>query len=157
VLFRSAGLAPLFVVRADYARIEAAVNGRLRQASARPEAWQREMDALLMLQRNSLFGPHVLVMLAAMMEPDARELGAKLDVCERAQRFAPSAHIVFKCAVLLQLAGRDADAASQLRRSLRAFPAQRQKAATELRALATRNPRIAPLARLAEMPPPDVQ
>lgn len=140
----AAAAVPLATLRSDYAILEATLNRRHATAT-----WQSEIDGLLRLQRNSLLSPQVLVTLAVAMEPTDAQLAAKIAVCEAAQRFAPSRHIVFKCAVLLQLARRDEDAARQWARSLRAFPESRAEALGEVRKMALRDPRLAPLAAAA--------
>lgn len=137
-------MAPLITLRMDYGVLEDALNRRPSTTTVRGD-----IDKLLQVQRNSLLAPHVLVTLAVTMDPSPQQLEAKVAVCESAQRFAPSEHIAFKCALLLQLAGRQADAAMQMRRALLAFPEERKQIAMELRQLASRDTRLAPLAAMA--------
>lgn len=136
--------APLAGLQKDYATLETMLNRRHSDAT-----WRSGIDDLLRLQRNSLLAPHVLVTLAVAMEPKREQLEAKIAVCLAAQRFAPSKHIVFKCAVLLQMGGREGEAARQLQRSLRAFPDERAQVVAELRRMAAADPGLAPLADLA--------
>jgi len=124
--------------------LEDALNRRPSKTTVRGD-----IDNLLQVQRNSLLAPHVLVTLAVTMDPSPQQLEAKVAVCESAQRFSPSQHIVFKCAVLLQLAGRQEDASSQMRRSLLAFPDERKQVTMELRQMASHDTRLEPLAAMA--------
>jgi hypothetical protein len=136
-------IVPLAVLRHDYAVLEEAINRRHT-----PESMRASVDDLMRLQGGSLLAPHVVMTLAVTMDPSPRQLEAKSAVCDAAQRFAPAAQIVFKCAVLLQLEGRAAEAATQMRRALRAFPDEQGKLAGELEPMAARDRRLAPLAAM---------
>lgn len=144
------GAISLYNLMQDYALLEDTLNYRI--TSRTPEEYRQQVEAnLTRLAHGSLLRPYVDLTAAHLMADDANALDAKLQTCERAQRFSPSRDIVFKCAYLLALDGRDDEAKLALRRAVAAYP---DRAELELRQWELRSRTEPALARLtADFPP----
>ena len=91
-----------------------------------------------------------MMSLSAMMEWKKNDIPAKVEVCQQAIKFAPSKHIVFKCAGLMALAGRSADASKLAEQALRAYPKEAAIFAAEYKSQTATFPELLPLQQLAE-------
>ncbi|MBS1190724.1 MAG: lipid core-O-antigen ligase-like enyme [Rhodocyclaceae bacterium] len=147
--FLALGGLTLYNLHRDYGLLEDALNGRLAAASAQ-EGRQLTEDALKRLARESLLRPYVDLAVANLMADDRDNLELKLQNCDRAQRFSASRDIVFKCAHLLALAGRQDEGRLALRRAVAAYPDRAEEVLAQWKKRSAAEPSIARL--VAEFP-----
>ncbi len=140
-LVLAAAAVPLNLLRLDYQKLGSALDA-MAAPQATTETRRRAILGLLDMEHQSLIFPHVLATLAATMTADRNQLPAKLDLCQRAMHFAPANNVVFKCGLLLALAGRDVEARLQTVRAMRAFPGDIPALLSELRASAPLEPKF---------------
>lgn len=134
----------------DYALLEDTLNGRI--AANSPADRQEKMDqALRQLAEESLLRPYVDFAVANLMPADRNSLDIKLQSCERAQRFSASREIVFKCAHLLALAGREDESRSALKLAVASYPDTAPEILARWKKLAPQEPAVARL--VADFPP----
>lgn len=133
-----------------YRLLEDTLNGR---ATARPvdERLKTTGDALRYLAEQSLLRPYVDLAIANLMTDDADTLDIKLQNCDRAQRFSASPDIVFKCAHILALAGRDDESKLALKRAVVAYPDRAEQVLERWKKRSPKEPSIARL--VADFPP----
>lgn len=140
-----AGALILANLRTDYSKIEAASNYPLAAHPDRETAWRISMDRLLVLQRESLLSPWVLLAFTNLSQPSRQLAQDRADLCERGIRFAPARSLVTRCAMQLAIAGRASAAQGLALGALRAFPAERAATLDELAKGAAGFPEVAPL------------
>lgn len=150
VAFLALGALALCNLYRDYSLLEDTLNGRMTVDSP-DERRKRTMDTLQHLARESLLRPYVDLTLAHLMADDTDDLEIKLGNCERAQRFSASRDIVFKCAHLLTLAGRDDEGQQALRRAVAAYPEHAERILEQWKSRSPNEPAIARL--VANFPP----
>lgn len=147
-LIALAGAVILGNLRSDYSKIEAAYNYPLAAHPDRERAWRISMDRLLVLYRESLLSPWVLMAFVNLAQPSTRQAQERADLCERGIRFAPVRSLATRCAMQLAIAGRKEDARKLAQDVLHAFPEERRATADELRKGARTFPEIEPLLAL---------
>ena len=106
-------------------------------------------EAIMRAHREPLLAPYVELVLAYSVNVNEDRLLEKLDVVNRAARFAPVDFVVYRQALLLALAGERAMALHRIDQASRAYPAALGGIQVELEALARRQPgAFAPLLEL---------
>lgn len=114
------------------------------------EIWRAHIDDLLVLHKQSMFSPHVNGMLVVAMEVDQQQLDGKQQVCEAALHFSPAPGVLFKCAVISVLAGKEAAGEDLLKRGLFAFPGEASRVSKELADLSQKFPQLNGLLGIAQ-------
>lgn len=132
-------------LRSDYSGVEAASNYPLAVHPDRERAWRISMDRLLVLQRESLLSPWVLMAFTNLSQPSRQLAQDRADLCERGIRFAPARSLVTRCAMQFAIAGRASTAQGLALGALRAFPAERAATLDELAKGAAVFPEVVPL------------
>jgi len=117
----------------DYVRVES-VFASNALFTKDPERMSADLQTMADISRDSLLSPYALYVVAAVLKPDPAHLREQLEVCELAQRLAPSVNIVFKYAVFLALAGESDRAEQQMRKAMLAYPAHVPEVMGELKA-----------------------
>ncbi|HZX31584.1 MAG TPA: Wzy polymerase domain-containing protein [Rhodocyclaceae bacterium] len=128
----------------DYGLLEDALNGRIA-ASSPAERQEKTEQALRQLADESLLRPYVDFAVANIMPVDRNALDIKLQNCERAQHFSASREIVFKCAHLLALAGKDEDSRQALKLAVASYPDTAPLVLAQWKKLALTDPAVARL------------
>lgn len=105
----------------DYSLLEDTLNGRTVAGSLQEKSAKNE-KALAQVADESLLRPYVDFAVAHLMADDTDALDVKLQNCDRAQRFSAAREIVFKCAHLLALAGREEESRLALQRAVASYP-----------------------------------
>jgi O-antigen ligase len=130
----------LFNLGNDYRKLEHSLNWQLESGSS--QAWEKTLDALGRLHRESLLSHYVDLVYAYQLAPDRTALKDKILVCQRAVRFSPVDRITYKLAILLALDGRQEDAAEALRRALATHPGMREDATRHITELSSIYPEM---------------
>jgi hypothetical protein len=99
---------------------------------------QQAKPALVKMSRESLLSPYAILAVAVGIIPDRSHLQEQLLVCEVGQRFAPVRQVVFKYALLLAWAGKQALAERQLRMAMAAYPGEVARFNAELREMVSK-------------------
>lgn len=128
----------------DYGLLEDTLNGRI-EASSPAERQEKTDQALRQLADESLLRPYVDFAIANIMPADSNALDIKLQNCERAQRFSASREIVFKCAHLLALAGREQESRHALELAVASYPDTAPQVLERWKKLAPTDPAVAGL------------
>lgn len=144
------GVLCLYNLHHDYSLLEDTLNHRL-DARSPDELNRRVEENMTSLAKGSMLLPYVDLASAYLMVDDGEALPIKLATCERAQRFSASRDVVFKCAHLLALAGRDDEARLALRRAVAAYPDRAELVQQQWQQRKSDDPAIARL--LADFPP----
>jgi O-antigen ligase len=107
-------------------------------------------DVLTGIYREPLLAPYVDTVVAYGVPVTTEKLPEKLAHFDRAARFAPAPFIVYRQAMLLELAGQRAGALEQMKRALRVYPWGAEEFVPELEDLSRRHPeKFASLLELA--------
>lgn len=114
------------------------------------DIWRAHIDDLLVLHKQSMFSPHVNGMLVVAMEVDQQQLDGKQQVCEAALHFSPAPGVLFKCAAISVLAGKEAAGEDLLKRGLFAFPGEASRVGKELADLSQKFPQLNGLLGIAQ-------
>lgn len=144
--FLAFGSAVLFNLYRGYSLLETTLNG-----PAAEDYRQRADKVLRQLADDPLLRPYVDLNLAHLMTESSEALDTKLHNCDRAQRFSASRDIVFKCAYILKLGGKDEAAALALKRAVAAYPAQAKQVLQQWKTRSSQEPALVQL--LATLPP----
>lgn len=112
--------------------------------------WRAHIDDLLLLHKQSMFSPYVNGMLVVAMEVDQQHLDGKQHLCEAALRFSPAPGVLFKCAAISVLAGKEAAGEDLLQRGLFAFPEETSRVSKELADLSQKFPQLNGLLGIAQ-------
>ena len=124
---------------------------RYRYLDATQELDRQAREMLLELHRTSLLAPWVELGLARTIHVSQDRLADKLAVNTRAMQVFPIDDVVYRQAMLLALAGEEAQAQRQWERAVAAFPALRSSAVLVLRRRVEDGARaLAPLLAFAE-------
>lgn len=112
--------------------------------------WRAHIDDLLLLRKQSMFSPYVNGMLVVAMDVDRQHLDGKQLLCEAALHFSPAPGVLFKCAAIRALAGKEAAGEDLLKRGLFAFPEEAPHVRKELAELSQKFPQLTGLAGIAQ-------
>lgn len=135
--------AALFMLQHDYARLEAATQGRHDDGMPLPPTTRSEW--LAESYAHSLWRPYAALQLAAHMPLAGDDARSRLTIVEEAVRFSPIRQAVFRHAALLQLTGDVEAARRQLRRAMQAYPDEIDAARKMMEAAQADAPALAPL------------
>jgi O-antigen ligase len=100
----------------------------------------KELDALMTHQGKSLFSPYFDRLLSEAMALDEQGLSDKLALNSQVMRIYPVPSVVHRQIALLALAGRDAEAARELRAAARVYPEWTERWLPTLERLASERP-----------------
>jgi hypothetical protein len=108
------------------------------------------VEAIARIHREPLLTPYVELAVAFSLTMDDTKLADKLNIVDRAARFAPVSYVVYHQALLLALAGEREMALRRFEQAARAYPGDLGEIHSELARLAYRRPDVfAPLSNLA--------
>lgn len=111
----------LLTLQSDYAVLEETIN--LKFKSTDDKNFQRQYaERLQKIGETSLLSPYVFMVAGNLMADNSEELEHKRKVCNHALRFAATRQIVYKCAHIKALLGREIEAKLALQRALAAYP-----------------------------------
>lgn len=145
------GCVPLYSAYRDYGLLELAYNGSEAFRSAVEYRIQAQRIVGHLGREPSMLRSHVDLVAATLMADNGEALPSKLKNCDRAQRFSAGQDIVFKCAHLLALAGREDDSRIALQRAVAAYPDRAELVLEQWRRRSPYEPAIAYL--VANFPP----
>lgn len=97
----------------DYRTLQSLQRMRAQSSGATPQSGESTAAVLLELHRHSLFAPFVELALSRLMVLDRVQIDDKLALNGLVMRFAPSADVVYRQAILLALNGEQAVARTQ--------------------------------------------
>ncbi len=122
-----------------YRNLESVV--AMRPASAADESYSlRLRDGLGGLQSQILLQPYANVLMSSMIVTSADRLADKLVLNESVMRFLPLSQVVYREALLLALAGEQAEAQVQVERAIWSYPGDFPVVREELSSLALKDP-----------------
>lgn len=132
------GVLTLLQLRADYFHLESVLRQRLATV-AEVGAAERYRDRLVEMHgTGTLLMPYVELYMAGLIAYTEENLPAKLALNARVEHFAPTAPAMYRQAVLLALAGRQAEAERALLQAIRSYPEGFPAARPQLEALAAK-------------------
>lgn len=114
------------------------------------DIWRAHINDLLVLHKQSMFSPYVNGMLVVAMDVDQQQIDGKLQLCEAALHFSPAPGVLFKCAAISALAGKEAAGEDLLKRGLFAFPDEASRVSKELADLSQSFPQLKGLHAMAQ-------
>ena len=97
----------------DYRTLQSLQRMRSQSSGAIPQSGESTVAVLLDMQHHSLFAPFVELALSRLMVLNREQIDDKLTLNGLVMRFAPSADVVYRQAILLALKGEQAAARSQ--------------------------------------------
>ena len=145
------GGAALFSLRFDYVHLENAVNPWLA-GRQRLGTWEDLLPMVGPAQRRSLIYPYLCVTAVTRLGMPPQPIDDALRTSDCAMRVMPIDRVMYRRALVLAFAGRDAEAETTWRLALRTYPAAVEQAIGELKAMGAEDAAspLQALLRLAE-------